>query len=286
MATLSDSVYNVLKALVELYNKEGMPVKSRDIANLLGIHEGYVRNMLSILKSMGLVVSKAGPHGGYIPTSKAIDMLSRQTFSIPITSLGNVVGYALDVTLIGLLSDKPYASMRVIGDLSGYVDREVKIGPLPSGLVLIGKVIKADIESLVEITSIVSIPRASVKSIMTPNPVTARPDDPLSSYIKLFVEKRYRGIPVVNEDRRPVGLLMASKVMEALASCRLKAKVQDVMTRNPPIIHEDEDIHEAIRLMISSGIGRLLVVDSEERLVGIVTRTDILRRIATLEQLV
>jgi hypothetical protein len=263
-----------------------MPVKSRDIANLLGIHEGYVRNMLSILKSMGLVVSKAGPHGGYIPTSKAIDMLSRQTFSIPITSLGNVVGYALDVTLIGLLSDKPYASMRVIGDLSGYVDREVKIGPLPSGLVLIGKVIKADIESLVEITSIVSIPRTSVKSIMTPNPVTARPDDPLSSYIKLFVEKRYRGIPVVNEDRRPVGLLMASKVMEALASCRLEAKVQDVMTRNPPIIHEDEDIHEAIRLMISSGIGRLLVVDSEERLVGIVTRTDILRRIATLEQLV
>jgi predicted transcriptional regulator len=286
MATLSDSVYNVLKALVELYNKEGMPVKSRDIANLLGIHEGYVRNMLSILKSMGLVVSKAGPHGGYIPTSKAIDMLSRQTFSIPITSLGNVVGYALDVTLIGLLSDRPYASMRVIGDLSGYIDREVKIGPLPSGLVLIGKVIKADIESLVEITSIVSIPRASVKSIMTPNPVTARPDDPLSSYIKLFVEKRYRGIPVVNEDRKPVGLLMASKVMETLASCRLETKVQDVMTRNPPIIHEDEDIHEAIRLMISSGIGRLLVVDSEERLVGIVTRTDILRRIATLEQLV
>jgi predicted transcriptional regulator len=286
MATLSDSVYNVLKALVELYNKEGVPVKSRDIANLLGIHEGYVRNMLSILKSMGLVVSKAGPHGGYIPTSKAIDMLSRQTFSIPITSLGNVVGYALDVTLIGLLSDRPYASMRVIGDLSGYVDREVKIGPLPSGLVLIGKVIKADIESLVEITSIVSIPRATVKSLMTPNPVTARPDDPLSSYIRLFIEKRYRGIPVVDEDRRPIGLLMASKVMEALASCRLEAKVQDVMARNPPIIHEDEDIHEAIRLMISSGLGRLLVVDSEERLVGIVTRSDILRRIATLEQLV
>jgi len=38
--------------------------------------------------------------------------------------------------------------------------------------------------------------------------------------------------------------------------------------------------------MVSSGIGRLLVVDSEERLVGIVTRTDILKRIATLEQLV
>ncbi|MFN7106447.1 MAG: Rrf2 family transcriptional regulator, partial [Pyrobaculum sp.] len=104
MANLSDSVYNVLEALVKLYNKEGGPVKSKDIANMLGIHEGYVRNMLSILKSMGLVISKAGPHGGYIPTSKASDILSRQMFSVPVVAMGNVVGYALDITLIGLLS--------------------------------------------------------------------------------------------------------------------------------------------------------------------------------------
>jgi predicted transcriptional regulator len=125
-----------------------------------------------------------------------------------------------------------------------------------------------------------------VRSIMTPNPVAAKPEDPLKSYIQLFVEKRYRGIPVIDEDRRPVGLLMASKAMDALSSCNLEARVGDAMTPNAPTIHEDEDIHEAIRLMVSSGIGRLLVVNSEERLVGIVTRTDILKRIATLEQLV
>ncbi|ACB40479.1 CBS domain-containing protein [Pyrobaculum neutrophilum] len=286
MASLSDSVYNVLKALVELYNKENSPVKSRDIANALGIHEGYVRNMLSILKSMGLVISKAGPHGGYIPTSKATDVLSRQTFSVPIASLGNVVGYALDITLIGLLSDKPFASMRVVGDLAGYVDREVRVGPLPSGLVLIGRVIKADIESLMEISSIISIPRTSVKNIMTPNPVAAKPDDSIEPYVKLFIEKRYRGIPVVNEERKPIGLLMASKLMEALYGCRKDVKVKDLMVGEPPVIHEEEDIHEAIRIMVSGGIGRLLVVNSEDKLVGIVTRTDILRRIATLEQLV
>ena len=286
MAGLSDSVFNVLKTLVELYNKGGAPVKSRDIANELKIHEGYVRNMLSILKSMGLVVSKAGPHGGYIPTSKAVDMLSRQTFSIPVVSAGNVIGYALDVVLIGLLSDRPYASMRVVGDFTGYVDREVWIGPLPSGLVLIGRIIKADIESLVEISSIVSIPRSPVRSIMTPNPVTARPNEPVSSLLRLFMEKRYRGVPVVDEAGRPVGLLTASKVMEAMSSCKLDAKVGELMIPNPPTVHEDEDIHEVIRIMATSGLGRVLVVNSEERLVGIVTRTDILSKIASLEQLV
>ncbi len=286
MSHLADPVYNVLKTLVELYNKENAPIKSRDIANSLKIHEGYVRNMLSILKSMGLVVSKAGPHGGYVPTTKALDVLSRQTFSVPIVSMGNVIGYALDVTIIGLLSERPYASMRVVGDLSGYMEKEVRVGPLPSGVAIVGKIIKAELESLVEISSIVSLPRASVKSIMTPNPVTARPEDSVEEYVKYFVEKRFRGIPVVDEQTKPVGLLMASKVMEALANCILKAKVRDLMARNPPTIHEDEDLHEAVRLMISSGIGRLLVVDSEDRLVGIVTRTDILSKIATLEQLV
>ncbi|AAL64834.1 CBS domain-containing protein [Pyrobaculum aerophilum] len=286
MSSLSDSVYNVLKALVELYNKEGAPVKSRDIANVLKIHEGYVRNMLSILKSMGLVISKAGPHGGYIPTSKATDILSRQTFSVPIVSMGNVVGYALDITLIGLLSERPYASMRVVGDLSNYVEKEVRVGPLPSGVVLIGKIIKADAEALIEVSSIVSIPRTSIKNIMTPNPIVARTDDPLEAYIKYFVEKRFRGIPVIDDDKRPIGLLMASRVMDALANCNLKTKVSNLMLRNPPVINEDEDIHEAIRLMVSSGIGRLLVVNSEDKLVGIITRTDILTRIATLEQLV
>lgn len=286
MSSLSDSVYNVLKALVELYNKEGAPVKSRDIANVLKIHEGYVRNMLSILKSMGLVISKAGPHGGYIPTSKATDILSRQTFSVPIVSMGNVVGYALDITLIGLLSERPYASMRVVGDLSNYVEKEVRVGPLPSGVVLIGKIIKTDAEALIEVSSIVSIPRTSIKNIMTPNPIVARTDDPLEAYIKYFVEKRFRGIPVIDDDKRPIGLLMASRVMDALANCNLKTKVSNLMLRNPPVINEDEDIHEAIRLMVSSGIGRLLVVNSEDKLVGIITRTDILTRIATLEQLV
>lgn len=242
--------------------------------------------MLSILKSMGLVISKAGPHGGYIPTSKATDILSRQTFSVPIVSMGNVVGYALDITLIGLLSERPYASMRVVGDLSNYVEKEVRVGPLPSGVVLIGKIIKADAEALIEVSSIVSIPRTSIKNIMTPNPIVARTDDPLEAYIKYFVEKRFRGIPVIDDDKRPIGLLMASRVMDALANCNLKTKVSNLMLRNPPVINEDEDIHEAIRLMVSSGIGRLLVVNSEDKLVGIITRTDILTRIATLEQLV
>nr|KJR73946.1 MAG: histidine kinase [Thermoproteus sp. AZ2] len=282
---LSDSIYNVLKALVDIYNRQNMPVKSKEIAETLKVHEGYIRNIMSVLKSMGLVMSKAGPHGGYVPTSKAYDVVSKQTLSVPIYHNNSVVAYALDISLLGLLTETPLASLRVLGDLSQYVGKELRVGPLPSGIVVVGKLIRADIESLLEVSSLVSIPHVAVGDIMTKKPLTAKPDDPLEKYIDILSKRRYRGIPVVDDQGRPIGLLMASRAVETLAKCRADVKVADIMTTNPPTINVDEDIHEAIRAMISNNIGRLLVIDDEGKLVGIVTRTDILTRIASLEML-
>lgn len=280
---ISDSIYNVLKTLVEIYDRGNAPVKSKEIAEALKVHEGYVRNIMSVLKSMGLVVSKAGPHGGYVPTSKAYDIVSKQTLSVPIYHNNSAIGYALDISLIGLLTEKPLASMRVLGNLAPYLGREVRVGPLPSGIVVAGKLVKADLESLVEVSAIVSIPHVPVGEIMTARPITARPDDLVDKYIEVLSRRRYRGIPVVDEEGRPIGLLMSSRVVEALTKCQLSLKVGDLMLKNPPTIGLDDDIHDAIGAMIANNIGRLLVVNDEGKLVGIVTRTDVLSRIASLE---
>jgi len=282
---MSDSIYNVLKALIDIYSRENIPVKSKEIAETLKVHEGYIRNIMSVLKSMGLVLSKAGPHGGYVPTSKAYDIISKQTLSVPIYHNNAAIGYALDVSLIGLLTEKPLASMRVLGDLSPYVQKEVRVGPLPSGIVIMGRLIKADLESLVEVDSVASIPHVSVSEIMTRKPVVARPDDPLDKYIDVLSKRRYRGIPVIDDQGKPVGLLMSSRVVEALARCAGNIRVGDVMIANPPVINVSDDIYDVIGAMLTNNIGRLLVVDDEGKLVGIVTRTDILNRIASLESI-
>jgi predicted transcriptional regulator len=57
------------------------------------------------------------------------------------------------------------------------------------------------------------------------------------------------------------------------------------MKTNVITINENEDILDAIRKMIIYNVGRLLVVDNDNRAIGIVTRTDILRSIAGLEGL-
>ncbi|MEZ0248293.1 MAG: CBS domain-containing protein [Thermoproteus sp.] len=282
---MSDSIYNVLKTLVDIYTRENTPVKSKEIAEALKVHEGYIRNIMSVLKSMGLVLSKAGPHGGYVPTSKAYDIISKQTLSVPIYYNNMVVGYALDISLIGLLTEKPLASLRVLGDLGQYLNKEVRVGPLPNGIVIMGKLIKADLESLVEVDSVVSIPHVPVSEIMTRKPVAAKADEPLEKYLDVLSKRRYRGIPVVDDQGRPVGLLMSSRVLELLSRCGTNVKVGDVMIANPPVVNASDDIYDVISAMLSNNIGRLLVVDDEGKLVGIVTRTDVLSRIASLESI-
>ncbi|HDD25647.1 MAG TPA: CBS domain-containing protein, partial [Acidilobales archaeon] len=46
-----------------------------------------------------------------------------------------------------------------------------------------------------------------------------------------------------------------------------------------------DDILSAIKLMLEKNIGRLLVINDEGKPVGLITRTDILRKISSLELL-
>ncbi len=59
---LPSTYASILNALVELYMASKKPVKSRDIAEKLGINEGTVRNSMVALRAMGgYIESKTGP---------------------------------------------------------------------------------------------------------------------------------------------------------------------------------------------------------------------------------
>jgi acetoin utilization protein AcuB len=56
---------------------------------------------------------------------------------------------------------------------------------------------------------------------------------------------------------------------------RLKAK--EIMTRNPTAISADATIGEAARIMLEKKISGLPVVDGNNRVIGIITESDIFR---------
>jgi Zn-dependent protease len=112
---------------------------------------------------------------------------------------------------------------------------------------------------------------SKVRDVMTPNPVSVTPDTKVEEVIELMFRFKHLGYPVIENDR-VVGIVTLQDVAKAprdLAVAELMSK--EVVTINP-----DESTLKAFKIMNEKRIGRLPVVDNE-KLVGIVSRTDLMR---------
>ncbi len=294
MYRLSPAQREVLEALVKLYDRYRRLVKSKEIAELVGRDEGTVRNIIAGLKSLGLVESKTGPSGGYMPTLKAYEVLRGMMAAevpVPIRKNGRQLNVIVtSVELIDVLNpDGIRAVLRVQGDLEGLLPGDrIKIGPMPyTRLIIEGSVAHIDRYSRqvsVKVEKVTSIPRESVSAIATRNIVTLKPEMSIREAAATLVKHGIRGAPVVDEEGRLLGIVTMADIARAVAEGRLNAKVEEYMSKDVITIREDQDILEAIRLMNKYKIGRLIVTDIHGRLVGIITRTDILRFVSALEE--
>ncbi|MDX2296417.1 MULTISPECIES: CBS domain-containing protein [Streptomyces] len=111
-----------------------------------------------------------------------------------------------------------------------------------------------------------------VGGLMTDDVVTALPDTSFRDVAKLLAEHDISGLPVVDADDHVVGVISESDLL-----ARRALSARGVMSAPAVTVHAEEAAADAARLMVRRGVERLPVVDEEERLVGIVTRRDLLR---------
>lgn len=119
-----------------------------------------------------------------------------------------------------------------------------------------------------------------VGDIMTTNLATVHPQDVIDLATSAMEWRHLGHIPVEDEQGYLVGLLNQSALLHALnTSLQQQAAepiaVEQFMNRNPPTIQPHQSFREAMRLLLSSEAGCLLVV-SEGRLVGMITDRDLL----------
>ncbi|MEV6246770.1 CBS domain-containing protein [Streptomyces sp. NPDC051742] len=110
-----------------------------------------------------------------------------------------------------------------------------------------------------------------VGDLMTDEVVSVVPATQFRDVAKLLAEYDISGVPVLDEDDHVVGVVSES---DLLAGRELTTR--DLMTTPAVTVHAEETVADAARLMVRRGVERLPVVDEEERLVGIVTRRDLL----------
>jgi CBS domain-containing protein len=92
---------------------------------------------------------------------------------------------------------------------------------------------------------------------------------------------RVSGLPVV-EMGTVVGVISQADILTARSSELIsgnwsRLRVRNIMTSPPISVHVETTVERAIRLMLDQHIHRLVVVDDEDRPVGVVTPLDILR---------
>jgi CBS domain-containing protein len=134
-----------------------------------------------------------------------------------------------------------------------------------------------------------------VSDVMTADVVSAGPDTPYRDVVDLLIGRRINAVPIIDEDRRVVGVVSESDLL-----CKVefvgegeprwferrrreqhhKAAARtagELMTAPAVTLTSGVRIRAAARILDESGVKQLPVVDDRGRLVGIVTRSDLLK---------
>jgi len=285
----------ILQSLINLYRKsKGKSIKGEEIAEIMSRNPGTIRNQMQSLRSLGLVKGVPGPRGGYKPTIEAYHTLNISSIDkealVPIFKGGKKVG---DLTVAKIeFTSIPHpgeceAAIKVIGNIKQLdLGDKVRIGPTPvNKLVVNGMVVgRDDMDNLLllDTTSIRSIPHKSVIEVASQNLITLDPSMDIKEAAGVLSNNDIEGAPVIH-DHDVMGILTLSDISKAISQGNENIKVTEAMSKHIITVEEDLMISDAIEIMNKNKIGRLIVVDKDKVPVGIVTRTDLLDKIAGLK---
>jgi Zn-dependent protease len=127
----------------------------------------------------------------------------------------------------------------------------------------------------------VTLEGVKVRDVMTivPNVVHVPPDWTVNQLVDLMFKTKHMGYPVQESQTSPVlGVVTFADVRQIPALERDTTRAEDVMNRELISIRPDADAFDALKLMSSRNVGRLIVID-DEQIVGIISRTDLMRAI-------
>jgi tRNA nucleotidyltransferase (CCA-adding enzyme) len=128
-------------------------------------------------------------------------------------------------------------------------------------------------------TLIEQIPQPPTARDIMSSPVrTIRPETSIEQAERVLFRYGHSGLSVVDEKDRLVGIISRRDLDLALHHGFRHSPVKGYMTRDPKTIAPDTSLPDIESLMVTYDLGRLPVL-VDEQLVGIVTRTDVLRQI-------
>ncbi|MBS3947498.1 MAG: CBS domain-containing protein [Dethiobacter sp.] len=150
-------------------------------------------------------------------------------------------------------------------------------------------------------------------SVMKTDVITVGPEATLEEVIKVLANNRISGLPVVDSEKKVVGVITEKDIVDYAGSLHVvprirtsgwisphidvsdiatvkkgyemlaAVKVKKVMSDKPVTVGKGTNITEVARLMKKKNVNRIPVVDGEGKLVGIIARADLVNYLAEKE---
>jgi CBS domain-containing protein len=117
--------------------------------------------------------------------------------------------------------------------------------------------------------------RPEYKSKM--KPLTRSPETTVFDAVSAMSEKNYGSVIVVDGEEKVIGVVTERDVMNKLVGKGLDAKttkLSDIMTENPRLAKETDDLVDWLRIMSNERFRRLPVVDADGRIKAVFTQGD------------
>jgi CBS domain-containing protein len=129
-----------------------------------------------------------------------------------------------------------------------------------------------------------------IADVMTPNPSIVASTATLADATRLMAERKIKRVPVVDGDGRLVGILARSDVLRAVAETFPRdfaeaaehhgaRTVGELMRTNAPTVNTQAELAALLDAVASTRLNRAVVVDAENRVVGVVSDADVLRSV-------
>jgi chloride channel protein, CIC family len=116
-----------------------------------------------------------------------------------------------------------------------------------------------------------------VRQVMSTDVMTFTGASPLFEAVERTRERRHTLYPVVDEQKRLIGLLRGEEIARAVRGQQFVATIADLM--DPPLIaaRESEPLHDLLGRMSATGVERCPVVDGRGVVIGFLSPSDIVR---------
>ena len=139
-----------------------------------------------------------------------------------------------------------------------------------------------------------------VRELMTPDPVVVTPETSIKEAISRLADMGITSMPVVDKHHKLRGIVSEADLIREVVPRDPRAQerpieieplypphaVEDVYTRSAVSVHADDDVAIAVETMTALSAKSLPVLDDHGRLIGIVSRSDVVQALARTDDVI